>query len=387
VTAARPPTGPVRVLELGKYYFPYMGGIEHHLYVLSNELKDRVELEVVVANTARRTIRENVEGVRVTRCGSFAHVASTSLSASMVFELSRRPYDVLHLHLPNPMGAASYLASKKPRNHRLIVTYHSDVVRQRLLAKVYAPVVDRVLARAAAVIATSPNYLESSDVLQRYREKSVVIPYGIDLDLYRPTPEREAEARAIRARLGGGPLLLCVGRLIYYKGFEYAIRALVNLPRAHLVIIGDGPLREELQQLARDCNVADRVTLAGDVHNNRIAPYYLASDVYLLPSIARSEAFGIVQIEALAAGIPIINTSLPSGVPFVSRDGETGFTVPPEDPLALAAAAGRLLDDPSLRARFGAAGRARAGREFSKEALTQRLLAVYEGRAPTAPAR
>ncbi len=376
----------MRVLELGKYYYPYMGGIEQHLYVLSNELKGRVRLEVIVANTARRTARDQVDGVSVTRCGSFAHIASTSLSASMVFELSRRPYDVLHLHLPNPMGVASYLASKKPNPHRLVVTYHSDVVRQRVLAKALAPLVESVLRRANTIIATSPNYVESSEVLQRFREKTVVIPYGIDLDLYRNTPERQAEAQAIRSRLGGGPLLLAVGRLIYYKGFEVAIRALANLPSAHLVIIGDGPLRGELEALARTLGVAARVTLAGDVHNNRIAPYYLASDLYLLPSIARSEAFGIVQIEALAAGLPVINTSLPSGVPFVSRDGETGLTVPPGDPNALAAAVQRLLEDSPLRARFGSAGRVRAEQEFSKETLARRLLAVYEGRAPSAPA-
>lgn len=371
----------MRVLELGKYYYPYMGGLEQHLYVLSNELRPKVDLEVVVANTDLRTSRESVEGVSVTRCGSFAHVASTSLSASMVFELSRRRYDVLHLHLPNPVGAASYLASKKSPRHRLIVSYHSDVVRQRLLAKVYAPFVERVLERADAVIATSPNYVESSDVLQRFRDKVVVVPYGIDLGLYRSTPERQAEAEAIRARHGGVPLLLAVGRLIYYKGFEVAIRALAKVPRAHLLVVGDGPLREELERVASAAGVASRVTLVGDVHNNRIAPYYLASDVYLLPSIARSEAFGIVQIEALAAGLPIVNTSLPSGVPFVSRDGETGFTVPPLDADALAAAVRRLLDDEALRRRFGAAGRARAEAEFSKETLARRLMALYEGRS------
>ena len=375
----------MRVLELGKYYYPYMGGIEQHLYVLSNELMERVRLEVVVANTSLRTVRESVDGVSVTRCGSFAHVASTSLSAAMVWELSRRDYDVLHLHLPNPMGAASYLASRKPRGHRLIVTYHSDVVRQRLLARAYAPLVERALTSASTIIATSPNYVESSDVLRRFREKIAVIPYGIDLEIFRKTPQREAEAQAIRARFGGGPLLLAVGRLIYYKGFEVAIRALVDLPGAHLLILGDGPLREELETLARTLGVAERVTLAGDVHNNGIAPYYLASDVYLLPSIARSEAFGIVQIEALAAGLPVVNTALASGVPFVSLDGETGFTVPPQDPAALAAATKRLLDDPALRARFGAAGRARAEREFSKNTMMRRLLAVYEGRNATPP--
>jgi rhamnosyl/mannosyltransferase len=334
-----------------------------------------------------RTERDTVDGVSVTRCGSFATVASTSLSAGMVLELSRRTYDVLHLHMPNPMGAASYLASRKPKGHRLVVTYHSDVVRQRLLARAYAPLVERVLERASTVIAASPNYVKSSPVLQRFAEKTVVIPYGIDLELYERTPARETEAHAIRARFGGGPLLLAVGRLVYYKGFEHAIRALPHIPRAHLVIVGEGPLRGELEELARDLGVSERVTFVGDVHSTRIALYYLASDVYLLPSIARSEAFGIVQIEALAAGLPVVNTDLPTGVPFVSLDGETGFTVPPADPGALAKAASRLLDDAALRTRFGAAGRARAEREFSKETMIRRLLSVYEGRAPDVPAR
>jgi rhamnosyl/mannosyltransferase len=372
--------GVVRVLELGKYYYPYMGGIEHHLYVLANELRRHHDLEVVVANTARRTTREVVDGVSVTRCAALGHIASTTLSPGMPLELSRREYDVLHLHLPNPMGAVSYLLSKKPKRHRLVVTYHSDVVRQRLLQKAHAPLVERVLARADTVIATSPNYVASSEVLRRFRTKCVVVPYGIDLDLYRPSPEREAEAQAIRGRFGGGPLLLGVGRLIYYKGFEHAIRALAKIPDAHLLLIGEGPLRGELEALARACNVFHRVTLLGNVHNNDIAPYYLASDLYLLPSTARSEAFGIVQIEALAAGRPVVNTSLASGVPFVSLHDRTGLTVPPGDSDALANAVKRLLEDEELRRRFGAAGRARAEAEFSKETLARRLLAVYEGR-------
>jgi glycosyltransferase involved in cell wall biosynthesis len=199
--------------------------------------------------------------------------------------------------------------------------------------------------------------------------------------MYERTPEREAQAAEIRGRFGGEPLLLGVGRLIYYKGFEIAIRALSKLPRARLLLIGDGPLRESLESQARECGVSERVTFLGDVHNNAIAPYYLACDVYLLPSTERSEAFGIVQIEALAAGLPVVNTSLPSGVPYVSRHGETGLTVPPNDAEALAAATARLLSDPELRARFGAAGRIRARDDFSKDVLAERLLAIYEGRS------
>lgn len=371
----------MRVVQLGKYYFPYMGGIESHLYTLANELRDRVDLDVIVSNTRLSTSRDVVRGVSVTRCGSAATVASTSLSPSMAFELSQRDYDVLHVHLPHPMGVASYLASRKPPRHRLIVSYHSDVVRQQRLLALYAPLVERLLSRADVVIATSPNYLESSPVLSRFREKCQVIPYGIDLSLFRATPSIEQRASEIRKRFPAKRLLIGVGRLIYYKGFEYAVRALAHVPDAHLLLVGGGPLRQSLEQLASELGVSDRVHLIGEVHNDEIAPYYYASDVYLLPSIARSEAFGIVQIEAMASGLPVINTSLDSGVPFVSRHEESGFTVPPADPAALGSSIRRLLDDDALRRRLGEAGRQRAERDFAKEVLAARLLALYEGRS------
>jgi rhamnosyl/mannosyltransferase len=303
----------------------------------------------------------------------------------MPLELSRRRYDVLHLHLPHPAGAASYLAAKKPKSHRLIVTYHSDVVRQKLLMRAYAPLVDRVLERADVVIATSPNLLERSTVLRRFADKCRVVPYGIDLGLFQRTPELALAAEKLRARHGGRRVILAVGRLIYYKGFEVAIRAMRELPEVDLVIVGDGPLRRELEDLARALGVAGRVNFEGERLNQEIVPYYLASDAYVLPSVAPSEAFGIVQIEAMACGLPVVNTSLPSGVPFVSRDGETGFTVPPGDASALASAVSRLLGDDALRRRFGDAGRQRARAEFSKEMLAARILDAYN--APALGAR
>jgi len=367
----------MRVVQVGKYYYPFSGGIESHLYALASELRSEVDLDVIVTNTAPRTVRDVVNGVAVTRCASFGHFASVEVAPGMVLELSSRSYDVLHLHLPNPVGAASYLASHKPRRHRLVVTYHSDVARQRYLNHVYAPVVSRVLDRADVVIATSPELLEYSTVLPRYRDKVRVVPYGIDLEQFTESDALRSEARAVRERFGAGPLLLAVGRLIYYKGFEFAIRALPLVPSARLLIIGNGPLRGQLEGLARELGVAERVTFLGEIMNERVTPYYLASDVYLLPSIAKTEAFGIVQIEAMACGVPVVNTRLPSGVPFVSRDGETGFTVEPEDPRALAAAVQRLIADPELRRRFGEAGRARARDQFSKAVLRQRLLDIY----------
>jgi glycosyltransferase involved in cell wall biosynthesis len=240
----------------------------------------------------------------------------------------------------------------------------------------------RALERADVVIATSPQLLDYSEVLAPFRDKCRIVPYGIDLEQFSPRHEALEAARRIREEHGGRPLLLGVGRLIYYKGFEFAIRALEQVPEAKLLLIGDGPLRGELAALARRSGVADRVVFVGDVLNELVTPYYLACDAYVMPSIARSEAFGIVQIEAMACGLPVINTALDSGVPFVSLDGKTGLTVPPSDATALAAAVRRLLSEPELRARLGAAGRLRAQAEFSKATLKRRLLAVYTGREP-----
>jgi rhamnosyl/mannosyltransferase len=299
----------------------------------------------------------------------------------MALELSERSYDIIHVHLPHPLGAASYLASKKPDGHRLIVTYHSDVVRQRHLMRLYDPVLHRLLDAAHAIVVTSPNYLESSTTLARYREKCVVVPLGIDLDAFASTDRVRERARDIRASLSARHLLLAVGRLIYYKGFEVAIRALAEVPDAELVIVGEGPLRPALLKLAAGLGVQERVRLRGEVDDDEILAYYHASDLYLLPSIARSEAFGIVQVEAMACGVPVINTDLKSGVPFVSPHGESGLTVPPEDPASLSSAVRRLLADPSMRERMGAAGKERARREFSKEALGDRVLRLYEDRS------
>ena len=372
----------MRVVLVGKYYHPYMGGIENHLRVIAREVGSEVDLDIVVSNKDRRTQRDVVDGIPVTRCGSFGHLASIEATPSMALELSRRRYDVLHLHLPHPVGAATYLASLKPKGHRLIVSYHADVYRQLRLNRLYEPLVMRLLRRADKIIATSPQLLENSDVLTKFREKVRIVPYGIDLEQFSARPAEEEAARRIRERHGNGPLLLGIGRLIYYKGFEYAIRALEEVREAKLLLIGDGPLRADLEALARRCGVADRVVFVGEVLNELVTPYYLASDAYVMPSIARSEAFGIVQIEAMACGLPVINTAIDSGVPFVSLDGETGLTVPPHDPSALAGAIRRLLAEPGLRSRFGAAGRVRAHAEFSKGTLKRRLLAIYRGGEP-----
>ena len=364
----------MRVLQLGKYYEPHVGGIETHLGLLANGLTARgVELEVLVHGSGTKTVHETVRGIPITRVGTLGRILSTDLSPSLVTELCR-PYDVLHLHTPHPMAMFAYLAARKP-HHVLVITHHSDVVRQVRMRSVLQPLFRAVMARADAIIATSQRYVESSEELRPYRSRVRVIPYGINLEQFSPSLKQLRSARDLRTKYGER-IVLATGRLIYYKGFEVLLDAMKTV-RAHLLLIGDGPLRSALEVRARRNRISERVTFVGAVPNEDMGRYYGAADVFAFPSIARSEAFGIVQIEALATALPVVNTSLPSGVPDVSVHDVTGVTVAPNDAHALGRALSLLLDDAELARRLGASGRQRALERFTADRMVDETLATY----------
>jgi rhamnosyl/mannosyltransferase len=368
----------LRVLHVGKFYPPHAGGMESHLELLCRLTQGEVDLSVVVSADDARTVREVRGGVPVTRLGTRLTLASASFNPGLAREIRRADADVVHFHHPNPPAVLGYLAAR-PRG-RLVVTYHSDIVRQRVLGPLFAPILHRFLRRADAIVASSPDYAAASPVLRRHRERVTVIPFGIDPEEFRQVDEDEV--RAIRARYGER-IVFAAGRLVYYKGFGYLVRAMRRVD-GRLLIAGDGPLRAELARAADDAGVAERVTLLGRVPDLR--PYYHAARVFALPSVARSEAFGIVQMEAMACGLPVVNTALDTGVPFVSPHGVTGLTVPPADAGALADAITRLLDDAALRERLGAAGRARVETELSAETMARRTLELYRRVADGLPA-
>src|SRR5580704_6437531 len=369
--------GKLRVLQVGKFYPPHMGGIETHLQALCGALRNHAEVRVIVSSEGRETIEETIDSVPVARLATWLAAFSTSISPAMVSRIRRSEADLVHIHLPNPAAVMAYLASG--HRGRLVVTYHSDTVKQKILGRMFEPLLHAALRRSAAIIATSPNYVATSPVLQAFRDRCHVIPYGIDTAQFEQcAPEA---VRSVRERYGKR-LIVSVGRLVYYRGFDVLIRAMASV-RAKLVIVGDGPLRSELQSLAARLGVTDKVVFAGEINNAGVMPYYHAADLFALASVARSEAFGIVQIEAMAAGLPVVNTGLDSGVPFVSLDGQTGLTVPPGDPEALAAAMNRLLDDDALRQSLGQAGVRRARQEFSLDTMLRRTLELYQSaRAP-----
>jgi len=361
----------MRVLHLGKFYPPFRGGIESHLQALCRELTKSITVNVIVANETARLLASEIDQVKVRRLPRLFNLGASPVCPTMPGEIRNTRADIIHLHLPNPLAALAYLASG--HRGRLIITWHSDIVRQQTMARMLGPLDNAILRRTSALIASSPNYVDSSAILSRNRDLCRVIPFGIDANSFRP---RDAEIAAKIRRRYGPRIVLAVGRMVYYKGFEYLIRAMASV-NGHLLLVGEGPLQAKLERQAFEAGVRDRITFLGRVSQDEVIGYYHAADVFAMPSIARSEAFGIAQLEAMACGKPVVNTRLLSGVPFVSLDGVTGTTVTPADACELASAINRLLDDPGLREKYGAAAAQRARTEFSIETMVDRTLQLY----------
>jgi rhamnosyl/mannosyltransferase len=385
--------GRLRICHLGKFYPPASGGIETHLQTLTRaQARLGADVAVLCVNhrdaqgrdvtwqwlTATPTVRERDGDVRLVRVGRRASLARFEFCSNLLRQLGQlgpADCDLLHLHVPNPtMLVGLFLARPAVP---WVITYHSDVVRQQALLRLQRPVENWVFRRARGVIATSAEYRRGSSYLRRHDAKVTVVPFGIDLDpLLHPGPAALACAEQYR-RQYGEPLWLAVGRLVYYKGLHNAVRALTRVP-GRLMIVGEGPLRGELEQLARTQGVADRIAWHSRLMADELIGAYHAATALWFPSNARSEAFGLVQVEAMACGRPVLNSAIPgSGVAWVSRDGETGLTVPVDDWQSLGEAACRLWRDAELRMQLGANARRRALAEFNADRMADRTVAMY----------
>jgi rhamnosyl/mannosyltransferase len=382
------------VCHLAKFYPPATGGIETHLQTLAQaQAALGAEVRVVCVNhrdgagrdvtwkalAATPTVEEEDGPVRVFRVGRRASLFRLDVCPELL-RVGRRlqewQADVVHLHVPNPTMLLALAASDT--SVPVVTTYHSDVVRQRKLGLALWPFEARVYRRARAILASSPPYAEASPTLRRHRERVRVVPFGIDLGpLLQPTAAAQDQAHRLRQR-HGWPLWLSVGRLVYYKGLPTALAALRQVP-GRLLIIGEGPLAGALARQADALGVSDRVVFRGRASAEELVGAYHAATALWFPSSARSEAFGFVQVEAMASGCPVLNTAIPgSGVSWVSRHDESGLTVPVGDAEALARAARRLVGEPGLRQRLAAGGRERARREFDAQTMARRTLEAYQ---------
>lgn len=364
-----------RILQVNKLYAPYIGGIETVVRNLSENIVGHCDVQVLVCQPRGRMARDVVNGVNVTRAGSMGICLSMPVSLSYPFLLRDylRRADLVHLHHPFPLGELSALVFNP--SGKMVLTWHGAILRQKMLAKLYRPFLSRLLDRVAAIILLYPGAHLQSDLLERRSHKCHVIPPGIEAHDYECDEPRRHEAETIRSRHGDN-LVLFVGRLVYYKGLQHLIAAM-PLVRGRLLIVGDGPLRGSLQKQAAELGVADRVCFLGRLDDSQLKAAFHACDVFVLPSTHPSEAFGMVQLEAMACRKPVVNTRLGTGVPYASLDGVTGLTVEPANPKALAEAINTLLADSELRRVYGENGRKRVLQEFTVQLMAERTLQVY----------
>lgn len=318
-----------RLLVVNKAYWPHLGGVETVARQLA-EGAAAAGFEVTALCLGERDTEEEINGVRVHRVGSALRIGSAPLAWQFLKKYDEliQKTDVIHFHAPNPMGELALLLKGRGKAERVICTYHSDPLRPKWAAGAYQRLLKLFLDRCDAIIATSPNYIQSSPVLKPIENRCTVIPLGVDVERFsKVDPEAVARCEKILEGLPP-PRVLFVGRLVYYKGVDVLLKAVAQVPSVSAVIVGDGPLKRDLAGLAEKLGIASRVRFLDPLPEDLYPAIYQCADLFVLPSVERTEAFGIVGLEALAAGIPLITTELGTGTSYYNRDRFTGFVVP-----------------------------------------------------------
>jgi len=363
-------------VHANKAYWPHLGGVETVVRDLAEGALQRGHQVIAVAADGRGPAW--VRGVQVRRSRSLGTLRSVPVSPTYPAVLLAQHGDVLHVHVPSilPEFTASTLSwIRRRRFDRLVVSWHSDVVRQRRMLRIVAPVLRGVLAEADVVLVATPHHLATSPWLQAVEEKVTVVPYGLDPARYAESAEVEARAAQIRHE-HGSPLVLFMGRLVYYKGVARLLATAAALPEARFIVVGEGPL--EAMVLASEAARQGRLALIPPVAAAEKVALLHACDVFVLPSTEPSEAFGIVQVEAMACGKPVVTFDLPTGVTWVNQHMVTGLVAPLAEQDGLTDALGRILSDSALRARLGEGALHRASHDLRLDQQILGTLHAYE---------
>lgn len=364
----------MRVLHFYKTYYPdSWGGVEQvirQLCIGTGRLG--VTNEVLTLTRDHGPSELEFEGHTVHRVPLDFEIASTGFSYSAIRNLAclARQADVIHYHFPWPfMDLAHFMARV---NKPSVVTYHSDIVRQKNLARVYYPLKRRFLDSVDSVIASSPNYMASSSVLKRFADKTRVITFGLDKTVY-PVASEELKAKW-RARCGER-FFLFVGVLRYYKGLHVLLDAMENVDYP-VVIVGAGPIEHELKEHAQRLGLTNVIFSGAVDEQDKVALLELCYAM-VLPSHLRSEAFGISLLEGAMYGKPMISSEIGTGTTYINIDHGTGLVVPPTDPRALREAMCTLWEHPELAAQMGRRAEARYWELFTAQAMAKNYNALY----------
>ena len=369
----------MRIALVAPWFHPHVGGVESHVRALAGELAKRGhEVTVLTSNYAKLPERESRDGFAVHRVKCLGVVLRTPITPALRKEIAQGRYDVVHAHSPPPL-AAHYVSLACERSRTpLVTTYHCDLEIPTVLGNALTGLYQRTygrqaMRRAAKLIVTTETYAATSRAIWRFQPE--VIPNPVDFRRFRP----DVDGSFLRGRLGlrpDDPVVLLVGRVVAHKGIEHLVEAAKHVPDAMFVIVGDGPLLPDVRRLAAEFGVEDRVLFQGKVPYRDLPAYYAACDVFVLPSVSRLAAFGIVALEAMATAKPVVVTDIP-GVREVVTDGVEGLLAEPVNPEDLAAKINLLLADADLRRAMGAHGRHKVESQFGIEKITDAVERVY----------
>lgn len=365
----------MKVLQVSKFYPPVHGGIEQVAFDISEGIanKNSQPVDVLCVDPIGQRKEDGQYSYKVFRQKMFAQLFSTPLSLSLIFKWRklRNSYDVIHVHLPNPLAVLALFLF--PPRGKIVLHWHSDIVKQKKLLMLFAPLQKWILDKCSAIIVTSPVYGQSSPSLQAYQDKIVCIPIGVDTSVM---PVNELMGKTIHEQYKNKKIVFSLGRLVYYKGMEYLIDAAKHLPDDYVVLIGGtGPLLDTLKEKVINDGLTNKVILLGSINYAELASYYKACDVFCLPSIHESEAFGVVQLEAMSFSRPLVSTNIPgSGVAWVNQHNETGIVVEPNDANALANGIISVINGCET---YGKGAKARFDTMFTKELMVKNIINLY----------
>ena len=383
----------MKILQLGKFY-PIRGGVEKVMWALTFALAERgiacdmlcamlpddpvdVDHVALTEDTAEGRVISFSPENRVFCVPALAKKAKTMISPAMVRWLRRHAaqYDIIHIHHPDPMAAVALRLSGY--KGRVILHWHSDIVSQKMLLAFYWPLQSWLVRRASLIIGTTPVYLRESHALKQVQEKTACVPIGINPVFY---DSREADA--FRDTMPGKKIVFALGRLVPYKGFGTLVEAARYLEDDYEVLIGgEGPMHDELVRMIAGYGLENKVRLLGYVQNWEVPVLFGACDIYVMSSQMKTEAFGIVQIEAMSCGKPVVATSIPqSGVSWVNQDGVSGLNVPPCDPKAMAEAIRRICSDPDVYLQYAAGAMERFETYFTSRVMIDKIINIYESK-------
>lgn len=369
----------MKVLQLGKFY-PIRGGVEKVMYDLVEGLAHKgIKCNMLCANAdvtdTNCRIVDITDKSQIICVPTIAKKYATMLSPAMISQLRSisNNYDIIHVHHPDPMAALALMLSGY--KGKVVLHWHSDIMKQVCLLKLYKPIQNWLIKRSDIIVGTTPVYVANSPHLCNVQNKCTYLPIGIDNIVL----NNGLKPEEIRARYKGKKIVFSLGRLVHYKGFKYLVEAAKYLPDDYVVLIGgSGILRDELDRQIVDLNLQRKVHLLGRVSDDDLPSYYMACDLFCLSSIQKTEAFAIVQIEAMSCGKPVVATNIKgSGVSWVNAHGESGLNVEPENAHALAEAITQILNDKKLYTELSQKAKDRYNRLFRKDIMINKCLDIY----------